>query len=53
MRDADRILVLDNGRIVEQGDHKHLLKLEGIYAHLASLQDNKSAQSKAPKGVLV
>ncbi|TMP78466.1 type I secretion system permease/ATPase [Pseudoalteromonas phenolica] len=53
VRDADRILVLDNGRIVEQGAHKHLLKLEGIYAHLASLQDNKSAQSKAPKGVVV
>nr|WP_275447060.1 type I secretion system permease/ATPase [Pseudoalteromonas sp. Of7M-16] len=53
VRDADRILVLDNGRIVEQGDHKHLLKLEGIYAHLASLQDNKVAQSKAPKRAIV
>ncbi|TMP39817.1 type I secretion system permease/ATPase [Pseudoalteromonas rubra] len=49
VRDADRILVLDNGRIVEQGAHKHLLKLEGIYAHLASLQDNTVAQSKTPK----
>lgn len=30
----DRILVLDQGRIVEQGDHKFLLASKGLYANL-------------------
>lgn len=35
---ADRILVLDKGRIVEVGDHKSLVAKGGVYARLASLQ---------------
>jgi ATP-binding cassette subfamily B protein len=35
---CDRILVLDNGRIVEQGTHDSLIKLGGLYARLAKLQ---------------
>ncbi|MEL7454750.1 MAG: ABC transporter, partial [Pseudomonadota bacterium] len=35
---ADRILVLDGGRIVEEGDHHSLVKQGGIYARLARLQ---------------
>jgi ABC-type multidrug transport system fused ATPase/permease subunit len=31
-RDADRILVVDAGRIVEDGDHQTLLDLGGAYA---------------------
>ncbi len=34
----DRIIVLDNGRIAEQGTHKELLELKGIYAKLWSHQ---------------
>lgn len=30
----DRILVMDNGKIVEEGSHKDLLRLNGIYANL-------------------
>ncbi len=35
---ADRILVLDNGAIVEQGTHAALVKKGGVYARLARLQ---------------
>lgn len=34
VRKADRIVVLDHGRVVEQGDHEGLLKAEGAYAAL-------------------
>jgi len=35
---ADRILVLDGGRIVEEGDHASLVARNGLYARLARLQ---------------
>jgi ATP-binding cassette, subfamily B, bacterial len=38
VRAADRILVLDGGRIVEQGSHSSLLKHDGLYAELFHLQ---------------
>ncbi len=38
VRKADRIIVLDGGKIVEQGTHKVLVKNEGLYARLAKLQ---------------
>jgi len=38
VRMADRILVLQNGRIREQGTHKHLVALGGQYAELFELQ---------------
>jgi ATP-binding cassette subfamily B protein len=34
VRDADQILVLDRGRIVERGTHDQLLKHDGLYADL-------------------
>jgi ATP-binding cassette subfamily B protein len=35
---ADRIVVLDEGRLVETGTHASLVALGGIYANLAALQ---------------
>jgi ATP-binding cassette subfamily B protein len=35
---ADRILVLEHGRILEQGSHEQLLALNGRYAELFELQ---------------
>ncbi|RMH16736.1 MAG: ATP-binding cassette domain-containing protein [Acidobacteria bacterium] len=38
VRRADRILVLDRGRIVEEGDHRQLLARGGLYRRLYELQ---------------
>ena len=36
--DADRILVLQKGRVVEEGSHRELIALEGEYAQLWRMQ---------------
>ncbi|MEC7094247.1 MAG: ABC transporter ATP-binding protein [Pseudomonadota bacterium] len=38
IRDADQILVMDGGGIVERGSHDELLAMKGLYARLVSLQ---------------
>jgi len=40
VQQADRILVLDHGQLVEQGTHAELVNRGGIYARLAALQFN-------------
>lgn len=43
VRAADRIVVMDGGRIVEQGNHAALMAGSGLYARLASLQFSEAA----------
>lgn len=44
---ADRILVLDGGRLVEEGTHKSLVAKDGLYARLAKLQFETGAEALA------
>ncbi|WP_339693644.1 ABC transporter transmembrane domain-containing protein [uncultured Parasphingorhabdus sp.] len=47
VRSADRIIVMDEGRIVEQGDHDSLIAQDGLYARLADLQFNSAETSRS------
>ncbi len=43
---ADKIVVLENGKIKEVGKHSELLKLNGIYKNLYDIQYNNSVMEK-------
>ncbi len=43
VRSAQRIIVMDDGRIVESGTHSALIGQNGLYARLASLQFSEAA----------
>ncbi len=45
VRDADRIVVMEGGRIVEEGRHSELMAAGRLYARLAGLQDMGSGLS--------
>jgi ATP-binding cassette, subfamily B, bacterial len=45
IRDADLIVVLEAGRVVEQGRHADLLALDGLYSHLIASQLRATAPS--------
>ena len=45
VKNADKILVLEKGNLVESGTHDELLALDGLYAHLYKIQyRNKEAK---------
>ena len=39
IKNADKIFVLENGRIVESGNHKSLLRQKGLYAKMWENQE--------------
>lgn len=47
IRRADRVLVMDHGRIVEQGTHEALMQRRGLYYHLQTLQNGNSREANA------
>ena len=42
IKKADRIIVLDNGQIKEEGTHDELIRQEGLYSHLWNIQESIS-----------
>jgi len=38
IKDADQILVISDGRIIERGNHNQLMEKDGVYAHMVSVQ---------------
>ncbi|WP_137818853.1 ABC transporter ATP-binding protein/permease [Pseudomonas sp. 2FG] len=46
---ADRILVLDAGRIIESGSHRELLEAGGSYAQMWTLQQQEPAVERSPR----
>ncbi|MFI2376085.1 ABC transporter ATP-binding protein [Streptomyces sp. NPDC018964] len=48
VRHADLIVVLDDGRVAEQGTHEQLVLLEGLYSRLLSLAQDRGTAAYAP-----
>jgi ATP-binding cassette subfamily B protein len=44
--DSHNIIVLDKGKVVEQGSHQQLLEKQGLYAHLWQLQQEEEKQEE-------
>ncbi|HYP43846.1 MAG TPA: ABC transporter ATP-binding protein [Propionibacteriaceae bacterium] len=49
VREANRIIVLDHGRVVERGNHAELLRANGIYAKLWRISGQKRANGEPVK----
>ena len=47
IRAADRILVIDDGQVIEEGNHAALLTRRGAYAQLYSRQFHRDAETAA------
>jgi ATP-binding cassette subfamily B protein len=53
LRNADRILVFDRGRLVEEGSHADLLAQDGVYARLVRIQTQVSKDPSVDRMIQV
>jgi len=53
IRDADRIIVLEGGRVSEEGHHQGLLNCHGLYARLWALQGDSAPLERLPEATVV
>jgi subfamily B ATP-binding cassette protein MsbA len=51
IRNADRILVVEAGKVVESGPHDELMRIDGLYARLVKQQFARSASDAVAMGV--
>ena len=40
VREADQIIVIDKGKIVQRGNHKELIGQDGVYKHFIEIKNN-------------
>ena len=44
VREADQLVVLDNGAVVEQDTHEALVEMGGVYARLVAMNDGEASE---------
>jgi ATP-binding cassette subfamily B protein len=49
IHDASRVVVMENGRIVEIGNHKELIEKKGVYYHLYTMSYAYNDENNAPQ----
>jgi ATP-binding cassette subfamily B protein len=47
VKNADKILMLETGQLIEQGDHHTLMKIQGKYAALYNMQASRYLEESA------
>jgi ATP-binding cassette subfamily B protein len=48
VKNADKILMMEYGKIIEQGSQRELMQLKGKYAELYTMQANRYLDSEGP-----